>query len=209
MKTTMTGRECLEAILRGETPPRLCWTTLVDDLTRSVMPEPVRALSPLDFYRHIGCDILQFGNYGLPAELQMISPARRVEPPQETEHATRSDGTQVTTVRTEWGELTSCSRGSHPTKHPVVTLADVRVAQRMWEGTRYECHPEERVSATKDLVAQEALRSAHLRCAAQGDKGCHPEERVSATKDLGPSAAPQGDKRWRSPTRRPPHDHLD
>jgi len=136
--TTATGRECLQAILRHETPPRLCWTTLVDDRTRSVMPAAVRALGPLDFYRTIGCDILQFGNYGLPADLQVPLPARHVPPPQEVVHATQPDGTQVLTVRTEWGELVSCERGGHPTKHPVTTVEDVRVARRMWEATRYE-----------------------------------------------------------------------
>ena len=151
----MTGRQCLASILRRETPPRLCWTTLVDDLTRSVMPEPVRALSPLDFYRHIGCDILQFGNYGLPAESQVVSPARHMGPPQETEQAARPDGTQVTTVRTEWGELTSCARGGHPTKHPIVTLADVRVAQRMWEETRYDEAPEDDSFARADAAIGE------------------------------------------------------
>ena len=133
-----TGRQCLQSILRRETPPRLCWTTLVDDLTRSVMPADIRALPLLDFYRRLGCDILQFGNYGLPPELQVTSPARRVEPPREVERAVQPNGTLVTTVRTEWGELTSCARGSHPTKHPIETRADLQVARRMWEGTRYE-----------------------------------------------------------------------
>lgn len=136
-----TGRDSLKCILRRETPPRLCWTTLVDDRTRSVMPEAIRALSPFDFYRTIGCDILQFGNYGLPPELQVPSPARQVAPPQEVTHATEPDGTCVTTVQTEWGELRSCQRGGHPTKHPITTVEEVRVARRMWEGTRYEDAP--------------------------------------------------------------------
>lgn len=133
----MTGRECLQHILRRETPPRLCWTTLVDDLTRSVMPEEVRALSPLDFYRHVGCDILQFGNYGLPAELCVPPPARMIQPPHEVDRRTEPDGTQVTTVRTEWGDLTSRTRSGHPTKHPVETPEDLRVFRQMWEGTSY------------------------------------------------------------------------
>lgn len=133
-----TGRQCLEHILRHETPPRLCWTTLVDDLTRSAMPDDVRGLPVLDFYRHIHCDILQFGNYGLPAELQVSSPARRIEPERETHHSDDPDGTRRTVVRTEWGELVSCQRRGHPTKHPIETVDDVRVARRMWEGTHYE-----------------------------------------------------------------------
>ncbi|MCE5238010.1 hypothetical protein LLH23_05915 [bacterium] len=173
----MTGRQCLESILRHETPPRLCWTTLVDSLTRSVMPEPVRSLPVLDFYRHIGCDILQFGNYGLPADQQVVSPARRVEPPHEVETATQPDGTEVTTVRTAWGELTSCTRRSHPLKHPVETRADLQVARRMWEGTRYE---EETVGAVTDRDAvgvgdrSHASRESFTRAeAALGDQGVY------------------------------------
>ncbi len=130
---TTTGRECLQAILRHETPPRLCWTTLADDCTRSVMPPDVRSLPLLDFYRYIHCDILQFGNYGLPPSLQVSSPARRVAPPTEVVHSDDPDGTHRTIVRTEWGDLVSCQRSGHPTKHPVTTVDDVRVARRLWE----------------------------------------------------------------------------
>jgi len=134
----MTGRHCLEAILDHQTPPRLCWTTLVDDLTRSVMPDEARSLPPLDFNRAIGCDILQFGNYGLPAELQVLPPWRRVEPETQVEHTIDPDGTQRTTVRSEWGALTSCTRNSHPTRYPIETLEELRTARRIWEQTRFE-----------------------------------------------------------------------
>ena len=44
------------------------------------MPPAVRELHVLDFYRHVGCDILQFGNYGLPQEEVPVSPARLERP---------------------------------------------------------------------------------------------------------------------------------
>lgn len=156
----MTGRECLQAILRRETPPRLCWTTLVDDLTRSVMPAEARALSPFDFYRHIGCDILQFGNYGLPTGVQVPPPARSVQPPHDAEHRTEPDGTQVTTTHTEWGDLVSRYRSGHPTKHPVETLADLRVARRMWEGTTFEraaCSGEDEYARIETAIGDDGL----------------------------------------------------
>jgi len=44
----MTGRERLRRILRQQPVDRLAWTTLVDDRTRSVMPEEIRRLPVLD-----------------------------------------------------------------------------------------------------------------------------------------------------------------
>lgn len=134
----MTGRQCLQAILNREPPPRLCWTTLVDDMTRSVMPEEIRALPPLDFYRRLGCDILQFGNYGLPPELQVQPPCQRVGPETRTEQTTDPDGTVRTTIHTDWGPLTSCSRNSHPTRYPIETLEELRTSLSLWEQTRFQ-----------------------------------------------------------------------
>lgn len=61
----MTGQERLNNIINLKYTDKVSWTTLVDDYTRSVMPEKIRNLSTMDFYSYIGCDILQFGNYGL------------------------------------------------------------------------------------------------------------------------------------------------
>jgi len=44
---------------------------LVDDVTCSGMPDEVRRLTPIEFYRRIGCDIVQLGNYGLAQELRV------------------------------------------------------------------------------------------------------------------------------------------
>ena len=76
----MTGRERLRCILNRQPADRLSWTTLVDDVTRSGMPDEVRRLSPVEFYRLIGCDILQFGNYGLAGDLTVPQPSRLVCP---------------------------------------------------------------------------------------------------------------------------------
>jgi hypothetical protein len=52
----MAGRERLAAVLAKRPADRLAWTSLVDQATLSALPEALRGLSPLDFYRHIGCD---------------------------------------------------------------------------------------------------------------------------------------------------------
>lgn len=129
----MTGRERLRAILRGEPPDRPCWTTLVDDVTRSVMPDDWRRLPLLDFYRRLGCDILQFGSYGLPPELQVPTALSYHCPKATVTHETQPDGTLVQTTRTPWGDLTATFRRGHPLKHPVETADDLRVFARLWE----------------------------------------------------------------------------
>ena len=138
----MTGRERLRRVLNRQPVDRLSWTTLVDGKTLSAMPEPERSMAPLAFYRRIGCDVLQFGNYGLPPECCAASPARRVAPPVTTRQTTAPDGSQVTCLSTPWGDLTSASRDGHPTKYAVETLADLRVLTQLWQNTRYEEAPE-------------------------------------------------------------------
>ena len=134
----MTGRERLLSILSRRPPDRVAWTTLVDDTTRSAMPARVREMPVLDFYRHIGCDILQFGNYGLPRDLCVPSPARLVTPPIETEWRTEADGLAVRTQKTPWGTLVATFRNGHPIKHPVESLAELRTLKSLWAESHYD-----------------------------------------------------------------------
>ena len=134
----VTGRERLHRILNRQPVDRLSWTTLVDSTSLSVMPEPERSMAPLDFYCRIGCDVLQFGNYGLPADCQVQSPARRVGPAVEVAQDHAADGTWTVRTRTPWGTLTAASQGGHPVKYAVETLADLRVLKNVYLNTRYE-----------------------------------------------------------------------
>jgi hypothetical protein len=134
----MTGRQRVLGILNGAPPERAAWTTLVDDRTRSVMPADVREMHVLDFYRHIGCDLLQFGNYGLPPEDRVPLPARLVAPPVETETRTEADGTVVRTRRTPWGSLVAATRGGHPIQHAVGSVEELRILRELWAGSHYE-----------------------------------------------------------------------
>ncbi|GAG17052.1 unnamed protein product, partial [marine sediment metagenome] len=62
----MTGRQRLNAILARQPADRLSWTTLVDENTLGELPGPMRDMACLEFYRHIGCDILQLNGWGTP-----------------------------------------------------------------------------------------------------------------------------------------------
>jgi len=134
----MTGRECLLNLLDRKPADRLCWTTLADRTTRSVMPPPWRDMSCLDFYRAIDCDVMQFGNFDLPKDLCVPLPARSAGPPCTTETVTEPSGLVVRRTRTPWGTLVATSRKGHPIKHPVETIEELRILKNVWAGTRYE-----------------------------------------------------------------------
>jgi len=134
----MTGRERLLAILSNQPRDRVAWTTLVDERTRSVMPAHARGGTTLDFYRLIGCDVLQFGNYGLPPELRVPSPARLVTPPVETTQTTEGDGLVVRRRQTPWGPLVAAFKNGHPVKYPVEGIDDLRILRNLWAESRYE-----------------------------------------------------------------------
>ena len=161
----MNGRKFLHRILNRQSPDRLLWTTLVDDVTRSVMPDEVRRLSALEFYRHIGCDIVQLGNYGLSQDMCVPSPSRLVSPDVKQEIAGEDGnplpdleaelggneiaiGTGGPTVNrtvqlrrvTPWGTLTTLLKHDHPVEHPVKTVEDMRILRAIWEASNYvEC----------------------------------------------------------------------
>jgi hypothetical protein len=134
----MNGRERLHSILNRKPVDRLSWATLVDSQTMSLMPEPERAMTPWEFYRRIGCDVMQFGGYGLSEEFRAPLPARPVWPERTIERTEQPDGTVVVTNKTPWGTLVSASRNGHPVKSSVETLGDMRVLRSMWEHMRYE-----------------------------------------------------------------------
>ncbi len=153
----MTGRERIENILSRRPIDRLAWTTLADAETRSVMPAGLRDMPVLDFYRHVGCDVLQFGNYGLPEGLRAAF--ARLERPAELTVSTVGRVTARRTA-TAWGELTATFRNGHPVKYPVETIEELRILKRLWADSHYEELPD---------AAASGLRSA----GAVGDDGLY------------------------------------
>lgn len=133
----MTGRERLQNILNHRPVDHLSWTTLVDDRTRSAMPRHVRETTPLEFYRRIGCDVMQFGNYSLPPDLVVRSPAELVTPCVQTESRTEPHGVHVQTRTTEWGPLTLKTREAHAVKYPVESVEELRTLKNVWRESHY------------------------------------------------------------------------
>jgi hypothetical protein len=157
----MTGRERLRCILNRQPADRLSWTTLADDVTRSGMPDEVRRLSPIEFYRSIGCDIVQLGNYGLSADLAVPQPSRLVCPEVSREIEMEENGQVVrrrlapsdavaigvggptkdsaVTLRriTPWGTLTAALKHDHPVEYPVNSYEDLRILRAIWEASDY------------------------------------------------------------------------
>jgi uroporphyrinogen-III decarboxylase len=132
----MTGRERLRAMLDGRPTDRLPWTTLVDRHTLNALPEPLRGCSGLEFYRHVGCDILQLGGWGLPRELSQPLPRF---PGVEVITTTDEHGFHLQERRSAHGTLTMrFSPTWHPVEHPIQTIADVRLLIRHWENAEYD-----------------------------------------------------------------------
>ena len=156
----MKGRQLLQRILSRQSADQLSWTTLVDDVTRSGMRDEVRRLSPIEFYRLIGCDIVQLGNYGLAQELR-VPPAARLVCPDMKQEVLREDGSplrqegapvgeieigtggptvdQTVTLRrvSRWGTLATVLKHDHPVEHPVKSLTELRILRAIWEASDY------------------------------------------------------------------------
>ena len=160
----MTGRERLRCILNRRPVDRFSWTTAVDDTTRSGMTDEARRLPPIEFYRLIGCDIVQMGNYGLGQDLAVPRPSRLTSPEvscqievEENGRVTRRQvapdeaeigmGCAAATGRVTrrriapWGTLTTVLQHDHPVEHAVKSLQDVRVLRAMWEASEYVEEP--------------------------------------------------------------------
>lgn len=136
---SMTGKEALTSILNMKPADRLCWTTLVDEVTCTIMPEDVRKLNPLEFYKYIGCDILQFGNYGINyLDFKVKYPYRFVMPETEETEYTDNRGCLVKKQTTQWGELVTKLKKGHPLKYPVESIEDLRIYKKLWLDSKYE-----------------------------------------------------------------------
>lgn len=127
---TVTGRERILAILNRQPPDRPCWTTLADATTRSIMPAEMRNLAGLDFFRYVGCDIMMFGNWELPPEVQVKYPAR-IEEPVEWQ-TNESGGLQIRQARSRWGTLTATFGRGHPVRYPVDSLETLRTLKEIY-----------------------------------------------------------------------------
>lgn len=134
--TRLSGRERLNALIEGRATDKLCWTTLVDEHTLGSLPAELRGMSCIDFYRYIGCDVVQLGGWGLPYELRGC---RLVRPGVDAESFVDEAGNRVVREHTRRGVLTSkTSAQGHPTEYLVKDIADLRAFAASWEEAFYE-----------------------------------------------------------------------
>ncbi|MDD5708716.1 MAG: uroporphyrinogen decarboxylase family protein [Kiritimatiellae bacterium] len=134
---SMTGRERLTRIMNRQPTDRPAWTTLIDEPTRAGMADDLRSLHPFDFYRRIGCDILQLGDHAFWGKDEAVGmPFERLTPDVEVLEETQSDGSHVVRQKSRWGMLTTVYQGVYPVKHPVETVEDLRVLKAIWEHTQ-------------------------------------------------------------------------
>ena len=151
----MTGRERLRAVLRKRPTDRLPWTTLVDDASLAGFPRELRGHGGVDFYRHLGCDILLLNGWNTPHRLR--SPELRWGGGVTTER--RKQGAQdITTWRTPRGCLTSIRERGHPRKYPVDAIEAVRIYRTMWEEARFDaCDDSEALATLDGLIGEDGV----------------------------------------------------
>lgn len=155
----MTGRERIRAILHKQPRDRLAWTTLADDVTRSVMPQKFREMPLLEFYRAIGCDVMMFGNWGLPPGVEVVSPIRWSSPDETT--WSHSGLVSECVRKSRRGTLTARFQRGHPTKYLVSTVADLHILIEICRNTRVEeidsDEPEKSYGRAEDAIGDAGL----------------------------------------------------
>lgn len=109
-------------------------------------------MSVLEFYRHIGCDIMQFGGYKIN---RVHRPSRLVRTNVETLDAVNSDGSVCLTTTSKWGTLTAVSQNGHPVKHPIETIEELRVLKNIWLNSSYVEQEDNEFEKTMNESVQE------------------------------------------------------
>lgn len=128
----MDGRQRMINIMQGKPTDRVSWTTISDDITRADMPEEYKNIPILDFYRKIGCDILQFGPYGLPENAAPQEPFEIASGVSES-YKVLEDGAFVHLRSFQGSSLSSVSKTGHPFRHPVSTARELKLLLEMTE----------------------------------------------------------------------------
>jgi hypothetical protein len=126
-----SGRERLKRLLHKRATGEVSWSALVCKASLDALPSGLRGMTALDFYRHIGCDILHLHFQNSCCTLVM--------PGVEESASWDEQGVRARTIRSPRGALTArWGRGGHPIEYPVKTLEDIRLYRGLWESARYE-----------------------------------------------------------------------
>jgi len=134
----MTPEERLNSIFNKMPVDTLSWTVLIDNNTLNLLPEKLRGNYGIDFYKHIGCDILLLNGWNTPytfksPELQWGSDV--------IFNVDTKDASIIKQWKTEKGVLTGITaKNGHPLKYPVDSLEAIEIYSRMWENARFVYH---------------------------------------------------------------------
>ncbi|MHB1483514.1 MAG: uroporphyrinogen decarboxylase family protein [Saccharofermentanales bacterium] len=88
------------------------------------MPENIRNLSVHDFYRYIGCDILQWGGVTPPCSI--------VAPESGSGWTANPDGSYIVEDKYRWGTLSSVQKNGRILKHRIESIEDARLLKKIW-----------------------------------------------------------------------------
>ena len=151
----MNGRERLNAVLHKQPTDRMSWTTLVDNVTLSQLPEELQGKGGIDFYRHLGCDIFLLNGWNTP---------HRFRTPEcvwgeDVETVERREGSRIIReTRTPKGTLTAVFESGYPVRHPVDSLEALSIYRDMWENATFVEHDDGSVLADiETLIGQEGV----------------------------------------------------
>jgi hypothetical protein len=145
----MTGRERLNVVLTKRPTDRMSWSALVCDATLNQLSADLRGHHGLDFYRHIGCDVLLLDGWGTPHNFS--SPYLDWGPGVKILQRTEGDA-RITETNGPQGKLSSIFRRGHPVKPLVASLEEIEIYTAFWKQARYH-----RSDDTAVLTAIETL----------------------------------------------------
>jgi hypothetical protein len=132
-----TKKQKILELIAGRNPGALSWSTIIDQYAViESLPERLSGATPLDFYRHIGCDIFIFGGLGLKESgLAYGMPYSTVNPDIRITREMTADG--LTKIKTEsaHGLLTRVENKGYVLKHEVETIEDVYLLSANLERT--------------------------------------------------------------------------
>jgi len=127
----MTGRERIERMIDGLPVDRVPISTIANDVTRANMPPEWRDIPILEFYRKLGYDHFQFGNFALKREQWPRMPYIR-KCGYTVENEVRGD-IAVTKWSMNGQSIELHTKAGHPVKYPVNDEEELRFLCEMWE----------------------------------------------------------------------------
>lgn len=140
--STMTSRERILAVLRGEEVDRFPVWLKMGAAWRKPQPEPYRGMDGLDLLREVGSDLMA----GCAARIRRNAPHVQTRPTRDGRATvTNTPDGALRSERTFDAETASW----HPTRYPVSSSQDLRMLRWLYRDTSY---------SIEDAVAEEAVR---------------------------------------------------